>query len=92
MLLLMDGELVISPLLEPATDDDITGDDETTIELWEDNADVLSSIASLELLLIDGELVISPLLEPATEDDITGDEETKIELWEDSANVLSSIT
>ena len=47
----MDIELDDSALLEKATDDDITADDEIAIELWEDkielwedSANVLSSI------------------------------------------------
>ena len=36
----MDGELLIIPL-DITTDDEINGDDETTTDLAEDNADIL---------------------------------------------------
>ena len=87
----MDGELVISPLLETATDDDITTDDETATELPKDNTDVLLSIPRLELILMDGKLVTSALLERETDEDITSEDKATKELSEDNADVLSSI-
>ena len=76
--------------LETATDDEITADDETSTDLSEDKAGVLSSILRLELTLTDGELLISGL-ETATDDEITADDETSTDLSEDKAGVLSSI-
>ena len=67
------AELLISGL-ETATDDEITADDETSTDLSEDKAGVLSSILRLELTLIDGKLLNSGL-ETATDDEITADDE-----------------
>lgn len=79
-------ELLIS-MLETATEDEITPNDETATELAEENAGVLRSIVRLELILIDGELLIS-LLDITTNDKFTGDNETTEDLAESNTAVL----
>lgn len=72
----MDGDLVISPLLDTGTEVEITAlEDGTATELSEDNEDVLCAIAGLELLFIDIELPMSAMLETAIGEDFISEDE-----------------
>ena len=82
----MDGEPLIF-LLDITTDEEINGEDETTTDLAEDNADVLWSIARLEVIEMDGELLIFRL-DIANDGEINGDDETTTDLAEDNTGVL----